>query len=294
MKTLPVCFGTALALVLGCAHLERTDRLDEARAEYEKASRGPAAQYSPAELATAKKALDQADASLKTGDAKLVDAQASLALLKIQHAESLGRGGKAAAERDAALRELNLTREQMLEQTQQRLSETEQQLEHERQARNEAESNLAQSRQELEQYAQVRDVARGTVITLSGGVLFDSGKSELLPGAQDRLGRVATFLKSSPRAVVVEGYTDSQGSPALNDSLSRRRAEVVRDYLVSQGVPAGRIRANGKGPSAPVASNATSSGRALNRRVEIVLERPPAGEQSQGVGGSSTGQTGDR
>jgi hypothetical protein len=118
----------------------------------------------------------------------------------------------------------------MLADAQKKLGATEQQLQT-------AEAKLAQSRQELEQFAQVRDMARGTVITLSGGVLFDTGKAELLPGAQDRLGRVADYLKNSPRSVIVEGYTDSTGSSSTNLRLSERRAESVRDFSSLRASP---------------------------------------------------------
>jgi outer membrane protein OmpA-like peptidoglycan-associated protein len=278
--------AATVALALACGHMEATPRLKEAQAAYDKAAQGPAAQFSPAELATAKKALDQANASLETGDKELVDDKASLALSKVSIAESVGRTQQATAQRDAALKELNITRDQMLSKTQEELTR-------EREARNSAESQLAQSRKDLEQYAKVQDVARGTVITLSGAVLFESGKAELLPGAQDQLSRVATFLKSSPRPVVIEGYTDSRGSARNNQALSERRARAVSDYLTSQGVPADRISAVGKGASSPIASNSTADGRSQNRRVEIVLQQgpstagsPPAGSQS-GLGGSA-------
>ena len=274
------------ALIIACGHMEATPRLKEAQAAYDKAAKGPAAQYSPAELATAKKAVDQANASLESGDRELVDDKASVALSKVAIAESVAGTQQAVAQRDAALKELHITRDQML-------SKTTEELNRERQARTAAESELAASRKELEQFAQVRDVARGTVITQSGGVLFESGKSELLPGAQDRLSRVAAFLKNSPRPVVIEGYTDSRGSASKNQALSESRAQAVSDYLTSQGVPADRIRSVGKGASAPVASNASSSGRSQNRRVEIVLENAPAAATSSppgtesGLGGSA-------
>ena len=278
--------AATMGLMLACGHMEATPRLKEAQAAYDKAAQGPAAQYSPAELATAKKSLDQANASLETGDRELVDDKASLTLSKVALAESVAGTQQAVAQRDAALKELNITRDQML-------SKTQEELNRERQARTTAESQLAASRKELEQFAQVRDVARGTVITLSGGVLFESGKAELLPGSQDRLSRVAAFLKNSPRPVVIEGYTDSRGSASANQSLSERRAQAVSDYLTSQGVPADRVRAVGKGASAPVASNASSNGRSQNRRVEIVLEKGPAAASSSapgtesGLGGSA-------
>lgn len=278
--------ATAAGLVLACAHMEATPRLKEAQAAYDKAAQGPAAQYGPAELATAKKALDQANESLKTGDRELVDDKASLALSKTALAESVGRTQQATAERDASLKELHITREEML-------SKTQEELNRERQARAAAESQLAQNRKDLEQFARVQDAARGTVITLSGSVLFESGKAELLPGAEDQLSRVANYLKSSPRPVLIEGYTDSRGSASKNQALSERRARAVSDYLVSQGVPADRIRTEGKGSSSPVASNASASGRSQNRRVEIVLERgpvaasTPAPASQSGLGGSA-------
>ena len=272
--------ATATAVLVACGHMEATPRLKEAQAAYEKAAVGPAAQYSPAELATAKKALDQANASLESGDRDLVDDKASLALSKIALAESTGVTQQSAAQRDAALKELNITRDQML-------SKTQEELNRERQARTAVESELAASRKDLEQFARVQDVARGTVITLAGGVLFESGKAELLPGAQDQLSRVAAYLKNSPRPVVIEGYTDSRGSSTANQSLSERRAQAVSDYLTSQGVPADRIRTVGKGASSPIASNASASGRAQNRRVQIVLERAPATAGSPGPGTES-------
>ena len=278
--------AAAAGLVLACAHMEATPRLKEAQAAYDKAAQGPAAQYGPAELATAKKALDQANEYLKTGDRELVDDKASLALSKTALAESVGRTQQATAERDASLKELHITRDEML-------SKTQEELNRERQARAAAESQMEQNRKDLEQFARVQDAARGTVITLSGSVLFESGKAELLPGAEDQLSRVANYLKSSPRPVLIEGYTDSRGSASKNQALSERRAKAVSDYLVSQGVTADRIRTEGKGSSSPVASNATASGRSQNRRVEIVLERGAAAASTAapasetGLGGSA-------
>jgi outer membrane protein OmpA-like peptidoglycan-associated protein len=243
-------------LMVACGHMEATPQLKGAQAAYDKAAQGPAAQYSPAQLADAKKALDAANASLESGDRNLVDDKTSLAASKIALAESAGRTGQAAAERDATLKDLELARE--------------------RQARAAAESQLAASRKDLEQYARVQDMARGTVITMSGGVLFKPGKADLLPAAQDQLSRVAAYLKNSPRPVAIEGYTDSRGSPKKNQALSEARAQAVSDFLTSQGVPAERVRVVGKGESSPVASNASASGRARNRRVEIVLEQAPA------------------
>ena len=73
------------------------------------------------------------------------------------------------------------------------------------------------------------------------------------------------------KPIVVEGYTDSVGSDATNQKLSKDRAESVRAYLVSKGVPSEKITSVGKGEANPVASNDTPEGRANNRRVEIVV-----------------------
>jgi outer membrane protein OmpA-like peptidoglycan-associated protein len=70
----------------------------------------------------------------------------------------------------------------------------------------------------------------------------------------------------------VQGYTDSQGSTSFNQELSQRRADAVRTYLVSHGMAADRITAQGFGPGNPVADNASPEGRADNRRVEIVVQ----------------------
>ena len=111
------------------------------------------------------------------------------------------------------------------------------------------------------------------VITLSGGVLFASNKSDLLPSARLKLNEVADALlkQDSESKIVVEGHTDSQGGAAHNQQLSQRRAQAVRDYLVTRGIAQDRITAEGFGVTRPVAENTSSEGRANNRRVEIVV-----------------------
>ena len=115
---------------------------------------------------------------------------------------------------------------------------------------------------------------RGMVIVLPGSVLFRSNGADLLPAALKRLDEVATVLVAQEQIVVVEGHTDSKGSPWKNVDLSRRRAEAVRRYLVSRGCPTDRIVARGMGSDRPVADNASGEGRANNRRIEIVINGP--------------------
>src|SRR5690606_15983797 len=95
---------------------------------------------------------------------------------------------------------------------------------------------------------------------------------QLRAEARSNLQKVVDFVQQNPGSdVLIEGHTDSQGSANLNQALSQRRAEAVRDALVQEGVDASRLRARGVGADRPVADNATAAGRAENRRVEIVV-----------------------
>ncbi|HEY1099620.1 MAG TPA: OmpA family protein [Myxococcota bacterium] len=158
------------------------------------------------------------------------------------------------------------------------LAKSREQLEAEKAARMEAESRLTATLQKMSDLQSVKEETRGLVITLSGQVLFASGKYELLPAARKALDNVAEALKASGnRKITIEGHTDSQGSKGLNQTLSQNRAESVRSYLISRGIVETEIRAEGFGPDRPVAPNTTAEGRANNRRVEIVLAPAPAG-----------------
>jgi outer membrane protein OmpA-like peptidoglycan-associated protein len=110
-----------------------------------------------------------------------------------------------------------------------------------------------------------------------GKVLFDFDKAEVKPEARRQLGVVLQALREQPSLQVhIVGHTDSVGTDEYNDRLSQRRAEAVAAYLAQQGgIPRQNIRAEWRGEREPVASNATASGRAQNRRVEITLS-PPA------------------
>lgn len=120
---------------------------------------------------------------------------------------------------------------------------------------------------------------RGLVVTL-GDMLFETGKAQLKGNAFANLGKLSNFMNSYPeRTLVIEGHTDSVGSESSNMSLSQRRADAVRTYLLEQGVAANRLSAIGKGEGYPVADNDSNSGRALNRRVEVIITNPLASAQ---------------
>jgi outer membrane protein OmpA-like peptidoglycan-associated protein len=109
-------------------------------------------------------------------------------------------------------------------------------------------------------------------VNIPSGVSFDTDKTQLKPALLPVLDSVARSLNQHPelRAKVV-GHTDSTGALAHNQTLSVNRAKSVTDYLSKQGVAAGRLSVEGRGPNDPIGDNATAEGRALNRRVEIYL-----------------------
>ena len=92
------------------------------------------------------------------------------------------------------------------------------------------------------------------------------------PAGRQVLDQVAAQAQGlNLETVIAVGHTDSIGTEQYNMGLSQRRANTVKEYLVSKGIPANRIYAEGKGESDPIASNATREGRAQNRRVEIEI-----------------------
>lgn len=123
-----------------------------------------------------------------------------------------------------------------------------------------------------------RQTDRGIVAEIAG-VLFATGAATLNPNAREGLARFAGIVGVYPSlSFKVEGHTDSTGSAETNRNLSLARATTVRDYLIGQGVNAASIDVEGLGPDRPVDDNATSEGRARNRRVEIILTGDLAAE----------------
>jgi len=116
-----------------------------------------------------------------------------------------------------------------------------------------------------------KSTARGVVVTLQD-VLFDSGKAQLRSGGLRSLERVAGVLKNYPeRRLLIEGFTDSQGSESYNLELARRRADTVKQQLQALGIPDQRVETHAYGEAFPVADNETAEGRQQNRRVELLF-----------------------
>lgn len=290
MKTIST-FGLLLAFagLAGCASAIAPPELVSARTVYDRASKGPAATLNPTDLHTAKEALDTAEQSFeKEGDTQVTRDLGYTAERRTETAESRARAMQALSEKEQVIAQMHAATETQAKMTSEQLARANQQLANKDQAlqaqgaalqtevqrRQEAEKRAAQAASDLAKLAAVKQEARGMVITLSGQVLFTSGKSDLLPAAQIKLNDVAkALIEQDPDSkMVVEGHTDSQGAAAANQDLSQKRAQSVRDYLVSRGMAGDRVTAQGFGDTRPVADNKSPEGRANNRRVEIVVQ----------------------
>ncbi len=119
-------------------------------------------------------------------------------------------------------------------------------------------------------------------LTMNSEVSFDYDSATIKPAFRNTLDKLADLLRKYDRTVVhVVGHTDSRGSEAYNQSLSERRARSVVDYLISRGVPADRLRSEGRGEHEPRDTNATEAGRQLNRRVEVYVKPIIAGQEQK-------------
>ncbi len=278
-KTVVACLCAAALAACGAA--PPPQELLDARKAIDKAQAGPAAKLAPAQLDTAKQALAKAEQYwVDESDLGPTKDLAYIAQCRAEIAEA--EAGREQAERARAKLDKDFKESQLdaLQSTKATAAKTKAQLEEEKRARAAAEKRSAEAEKKLQlamaslqEIAKVKEESRGVVITLSGSVLFATGKSTLLPIAQEKIAEVAKALKDQGyKSLLVEGHTDAQGSADKNMVLSQERAESVRSYLINQGIPSDKIRAQGIGSSRPVAENSTAEGRANNRRVEIVVE----------------------
>ncbi len=132
-------------------------------------------------------------------------------------------------------------------------------------------------RKAMEQYVKADATALSNDIRETGhaavyGITFDTDSATIKPESALAIGEIAKLLKNDPSLkIVVVGHTDNSGTAEHNLKLSEERAQAVREALIQEnGIAAERLRSYGCGPYAPVASNDTEEGRALNRRVELV------------------------
>lgn len=119
-------------------------------------------------------------------------------------------------------------------------------------------------------------------VGVASDATFAFGKDNLRPEAQNTYSKIASVLKDYEKTVVhVVGHTDSVGTDSYNQGLSERRASAVASFLMQQGLPGDRIRQEGRGEREPLASNDSDSGRAQNRRVDIVIKPVVEGQEQQ-------------
>jgi outer membrane protein OmpA-like peptidoglycan-associated protein len=125
--------------------------------------------------------------------------------------------------------------------------------------------------QELKRDLYLVPVQKGAKFLINN-IFFEFGKFNLLPESYPELNRLAEFLKKNPEIrIKISGYTDNIGSTEDNQILSQKRADAVREYLISKGIEVERITTLGYGEKDPIATNKTEKGRALNRRVEFEI-----------------------
>jgi outer membrane protein OmpA-like peptidoglycan-associated protein len=296
-----ILFGMLVAF--GCGHAAPSPELLSARSAYREAADGPAKDLVPDKLLEAKQSLDSAESKYDDDE----NSAQARTLAYIAHRKAMiavAAAGVSAAHKDVevAERDYKEALEVSLKKSRDRLGRTEnsldktqtelerqerelrekkktleakdQELSKEKAARADAEERLKAAMKSLEEIAKVKEDSRGTIITLSGAVLFKTNEATLLPIAQSQLRKVAEALNQydEGRKIVVAGHTDSVGSDSVNQRLSQSRADSVRLFLIQSGVKTERISAVGKGETEPIAENKSPDGRANNRRVEIIVE----------------------
>ncbi|MBQ5550987.1 MAG: OmpA family protein, partial [Bacteroidales bacterium] len=119
----------------------------------------------------------------------------------------------------------------------------------------------------------IAEILEGKVAIVLENIFFDTNKYQLRAESFPELARLADFIRQNPTAVLeISGHTDNSGSAEANRTLSQRRADSVKDHLISLGCPAANIIAKGYGADKPVADNTTEQGKAKNRRVEFKIQ----------------------
>ncbi|MGD0526749.1 MAG: OmpA family protein [Polyangiaceae bacterium] len=261
--------------------------LVDARADFYQARDGMAGRLDPTDVHEADVALQRAERAFeqRPDEATTVDL-AIVADRRALLATSVAATMKSEQDMQQASSQLEAWKTRELQSAQGRLSQTQQALgatqmqldqqrataESQQQQLQALEAKLREARETIAKIASVKDDDRGMVITLPSEVLFKTAKFDLKPAAMAKLDVIADTLKQKEQPIVVYGFTDNVGTHDMNMGLSQNRAQSVRDYLVSKGVPADLVTAQGKGPDDPVADNTSIEGRAQNRRVEIVVQ----------------------
>jgi len=277
-KILKWTSASVLILVMsGCAtNRDPSDELSSLESQYNQlAAQGFVAEYAPVALKEAEETIAKAKKlEEKREDKSLISHQQYLAKLKLDTALEIAKQKRA----EAAIGNAEVRRKDAL------LSAKEREANALRNRAETAEYNVTQLEATAREMSAKADALaktledfsakqseRGLVLTM-GNILFELNKSDLKPGAERTLEKVAAFLAEyANRSVLVEGFTDGLGSADYNQTLSEKRAEAVVAELKRLGISSSRLSAKGYGEDYPVASNSTDAGRQQNRRVELII-----------------------
>jgi outer membrane protein OmpA-like peptidoglycan-associated protein len=274
--------GIALAMA-GCASTPKTNEaLESARSVVQAAQADPnAAKYAAVDLQTAKSDLAIADAAFMRRDEPGIAQPAYMAAQSARLAQLRGaakaddaRVAAGQAERDSIVLAARTNQvdsaNRATNAANRAKDDANRATDDAKIARDQATENSARLQAEVDAL-KAKPTDRGLVLTL-GDVLFETGSATLSSGAGRNMDRLVQFLTDHPeRMVQIDGFTDSIGTDSFNQDLSQHRADAVRYQLVSRGISSTRIATQGYGKAYPVASNSESSGRQLNRRVEVVI-----------------------
>jgi outer membrane protein OmpA-like peptidoglycan-associated protein len=269
--------GVGIALMIaGCASTPKpNEALESARSTVQAAQADPnAAKYAAVDLQAAKSDLAVADAAFIKRDEPSIAQPAYMAAQNARLAQLRGaakaddaRVAAGQAERDKIIL---AARTNQVDSANRAKDAANRATDDAKISRDQATENATRLQAEVDAL-KAKPTDRGLVLTL-GDVLFETGSSTLSSGAARNMDRLVQFLSDHPeRLVQIDGFTDSIGTDSFNEDLSQRRADAVRYQLVSRGIVSTRIATQGYGKAYPVASNSESSGRQLNRRVEVVI-----------------------
>jgi outer membrane protein OmpA-like peptidoglycan-associated protein len=244
MKKTLILASASLCALAGCASTAQPDAsYTSAETTVTAASNPDVMRYANPQLQSAKNELSQAGAALQKNDTTDEDYHSFMALRYAETAQQIAQEKRD----EQTVENAPLARDQAL------LQKEKNEVEH-------AKAEAAAARN-----------GPGMVIT-PRDIMFATGSAQLNPDATASLHHVADYLKQNPgRKVLIEGFTDSTGTAALNQQLSEERADAVRLALANEGVDESRIQIEGMGPSEPLASNNSAAGRLMNRRVQIMV-----------------------
>ena len=270
------------ARVIGLKRMDEERLANERRAAQERQARARA--ETEAETQRRKEEVEsrkRAELEREVESARRERAEAEKLKAELATAQESQRRAEAEAARARAVAEQELSRKSA-EESRRREEEAKKSAEMSRLAAEQSRLAAEQSAREkselrarlLQQFNAVldtRDTERGLVVNM-GDVLFDTGSFTLRQLAREKLARLSGIVLNYPGLKLeAEGHTDNVGGEAFNRKLSEQRAGAVRDYLLSQGIPADQITSSGKAFSMPVADNKTAAGRQQNRRVELIV-----------------------